>query len=317
MSEDYKVVCLSEAVAPITHMSGSSGNVSMVAREPVVTPRGVTWVPYLSGNAIRHRCIREPGFRWLIAQWGLKGRLALNQLNFLFHGGNLTEGGGRENTRRIADFQRIFPLGRLLGGSLPDQILAGSLQCWRGTLVCEENRPSLASVIGGHLPEGRLRPAESFVSGYQYTRGDSAKTQADLMRRAATEEADSNLMIFSGQTVISGAIFVHGFTLPHVEMVELGALLWSLALWQSAGGTIGGHASRGHGRLKCSVLDGEFDCAFAIEEYQEHVRATRDEAVDWLEEVFAPRSAARQVPPRAGNGTPVPEPVAARNGRVR
>jgi hypothetical protein len=290
MSTDYRVVCLSEAVAPITHMSGSSGNVSLVAREPVLTSRGATWVPYLSGNAIRHRCVREPGFRWLIGQWGLKGRLTLSQINFLFHGGNLTEGGGRENTRRIAEFQRIFPLGRLLGGSLPDQILAGSLQCWRGSLVCEENRPSLAGVIPGLVPEGRLRPAESFVSEYQYTRGDAAKTQVDLLNEAEEVEPGSNLMIFSGQTVISGAIFLHGFTLPHVDLVELGALLWSLSLWQSAGGTIGGHASRGHGRLRLYLLDDSAAYADAMEAYEDHVRATRDEAVSWLEEVFAPRA---------------------------
>jgi hypothetical protein len=290
MSADYRVICLSEAISPITHMAGSSGNVSMIAREPVVTPRGVAWVPYLSGNAIRHRCIREPGFRWLIAQWGLERQLTLSQLNFLFHGGNLTEGGGREDTSRIAEFQRIFPLGRLLGGSLPDQILAGSLQCWRGTLCCEENRSALEGTIGTHLPAMRLRPAESFVSEYQYTRGDAAKNQADLIDGSEAGERNSNLMIFNGQTVISGAIFAHGFSLPHVDTRELGALLLSLSLWQSAGGTIGGHGSRGHGRLRLYLLDEESVLAGAIQAYEDHVRDTRDEAVAWLHNVFSPRA---------------------------
>ena len=287
MSRDYKVVCLSECLAPITHMARSEGNYQIIAREPVVTPRGVTHVPYLSGNAIRHRMVREPGFRWLSAEYGLHGKLTLQQLNFLLHGGNLTEGGGRENTRRIADFQRLFPLGRLLGGCLPDQVLAGSLQCWRGTLVCEENRSALNHLIGGHLPQERLRPAESFVSNYQYTRGDAGKDAIDL-GPIDLDDVDSNLMIFSGQHVLSGASFVHGFTLPHVDIVELGGLFWSLNLWSSAGATIGGQISCGHGRLSLSVLAGDFDVVAAIDRYLDHARSVADEAIAWLEDVFSP-----------------------------
>jgi hypothetical protein len=287
-SQDYTVVCLSEAISPITHMSRSEGNESLVAREPVVTPRGVGWVPVLSGNAIRHRCVREPGMRWLIGEYDLGGRLSLSQLNFLLHGGNLTEGGGRENTRRIADFQRLFPLGRLLGGCLPDQVLAGSLMCWRGTLVCEENRPSLALTIGDSLPDRRLRAAESFVSGYQYTRGDAAKTAIDLHPTDTGVERDSQLMLFAGQAVLSGAVFLHGFTLPHVQLVEVGALLWSLQLWQAQGGTIGGQAARGHGRLKLSLLGAAFDIGEAIDGYLSYARSVRDEAVGWLNSVFTP-----------------------------
>jgi hypothetical protein len=226
----------------------------------------------------------------------LRGRLSLQQLNFLFHGGALTEGGGRENTRRIADFQRLFPLGRLLGGCLPDQVLAGSLQVWRGSLVCEENRPYLRHVICDHLPGGRLRPSESFLSEYLYTRSDATKTAADLKPTDPPGEADSNLMIFAGQSVLSGAIFVHGFTLPHVSELELGALLWSLRLWQAAGGTIGGQAARGHGRLKLSILAGDWDGEAAVDAYLDHARSVRDEAVAWLDEVFGPKAPAASAP---------------------
>src|SRR6185437_8334748 len=133
-SRNYKVVCLSETMSPLTHAKGTSGNVSLVNTEPAKTAKGIVHVPRISANAIRHRCVRAPGARWLIGEYGLAGKLTLPQLNFLFHGGSLTEGGGREDTRRIADFQRLFPWGRLLGGSLPDQILAGSLSVHVGTV---------------------------------------------------------------------------------------------------------------------------------------------------------------------------------------
>lgn len=92
-TRDYRVICLSETLSPATHMARSTGNESLIAREPVVTSRGVAYVPCLSGNAIRHRCLRAPGVRWLIDEYGLRGTLTLQQLNFLLHGGNLTEGG--------------------------------------------------------------------------------------------------------------------------------------------------------------------------------------------------------------------------------
>jgi hypothetical protein len=312
-TRDYTVVCYSEAASPLTHMKGVSGNEALVAREPVVTPAGVRWVPHLSGNAIRHRLVRGCGFRWLIGEYGLAGRLTLPQLNFLLHGGNLTEGGGREDTRRIADYQRLFPLGRLLGGALPDQILAGSLQAWRGTLVCEENRRHLAAALPDPsvLPP-KLRPAESLVSGYQYTRGDAAKGETDLMKPRAGDEdapASSNLMIFAGQAVTRGAAFVHGFTLPHVSELELGALLWSLRLWRAAGGTIGGMAARGHGRLATSVLAGDFDPDAACDAYVAHARSVKDEAVAWLHSAFAPR--AEKAAEKKGKGKGKPAAVAA------
>lgn len=147
---------------------------------------------------------------------------------------------------------------------------------------------------------GRLRPAESFVSGYQYTRGDAVKTASDLLPVSNGVEVDSNLMIFAGQAVTRGAAFIHGFTLPHVSDLELGALLWSLSLWQAAGGTIGGQAARGHGRLATAYLDIDgVDGDAAIAAYIDHARSVRTEAVAWLHDVFAPRA---EKPAKAKSG---------------
>lgn len=174
MSRTWHVICLSKATSPVTHMAQVAGNEAMIAREPVVTPRGITWIPVLSGNSIRHCMVRKPGVRWLIDQYGLAGKLNLLQLNFLFHGGSLIEGGDRENLNCIADMQRIFPLLRLLGGSLPNQVLSGSLLVSRGILVCRENIEVLQSFIPhGWMPhDWSLQPAENFICNYQYTRGD-------------------------------------------------------------------------------------------------------------------------------------------------
>lgn len=275
----YRIHCLSTAESPITHMARTAGNEGIVATEPVLTSRGVVNIPYLSGNAIRHRVVREPGMMWLANRYELKGTLTLPQLNFLLHGGNLTGSTSTENTRRIAEMQRCWPLLRLLGGSLTNQIIAGSLDVWRGMLVCQENQDTIGC-------DCELRPAADFMGGYQYTRQDARKTGL-----AASDEnggGDSNQMIFAGQCVLRGAAFVHGFVLKHVSDVELGALLLSLRLWQHAGGTVGGQAARGHGRLKCELIqDGDgLDQAGLVAEYIAHVDAVRDDAVAWLKECF-------------------------------
>jgi hypothetical protein len=278
----YTIHCLSEAMSPLTHMSGTAGNVAMIAREPVATETGIRWLPFLSGNAIRHRAVREPGMLWLIQQYGLVGKLSLPQLNFLLHGGNLTQSSAQENTKRIAEMHRTWPLLRLLGASLPDQILAGSLDVWRGTLVCEENRRCLASLTD--LPAARLLSAERWIGGYQYTRSDAAKR--GLASVGACEAPATNLMIFSGQCVERGANFYHGFVLKHVSDIELGALLWSLRLWQQAGGTIGGQAARGHGRLACTLLTEEIDQEALCQRYVDYARIAKDDAVAWLEDAW-------------------------------
>jgi hypothetical protein len=279
------IQCLSEAVSPITHNSGTVGNESIVAREPVRTPRGIMLVPFLSGNALRHRAVRRPGMTWLIDHYGLRGNLTLPQLNFLLHGGNLTQSTAHENTRRIAEMYALWPLLRLCGGTLPDQILQGSLQAWRGTLVCEENRKSLSTLID--LPEQRLLSAEAWTSGYQYTRGDGKKTGMAIPEDAPTDT--SNLMIYSGQAVSRGAIFHHGFVVQHASSAEIGALLWSLRLWQKTGGTIGGNGRIGHGRLFTEII-ADIDADACVAEYLAIVNESRERAIEWLHDAFTAKA---------------------------
>lgn len=288
MTANYRVYVWSETASPCTHMRGVEGNEAMLAREPIDTPAGKRWIPVLSANAIRHRCIREPGALYLVQMLGLRGRLTLQQLNFLLHGGNLTDSTGREDTARIAEMQELFPLLRLLGGALPDQILKGSLLAWRGILVCEENRNRIQASLpnGFTLPVQSLKPSEHYVESYQYTRGDAAKRVDWYNEESRDPEAKSNLMIYAGQQVISGAAFFHGFDIPHSSELELGCLLHSLSLWQAQGGSIGAMASKGHGRLNSMLIGFDWDRDALIEQYTQHVADHAEQCVSWLEKVF-------------------------------
>lgn len=285
---DFTVLCLSEAVSPISHASGSVGNEQVIAKEAVTTPRGTRWVPMLSGNALRHRCIREPGVLHMIDLWGLRGKLTKLQLNFLLHGGNLTESTAGEDTARLAEFNRLFPLLKLCGGCLPNQILKGSMHAWRGALICEENRAYMQAILPADwIPTARLQSCERMIGNWQYTRGDGGKE--DIAIPGATD-AESSLMIFAGQAVNRGSVFLHGFQLNHVTELELGALLLSIEMWQESGGTIGGQSARGHGRLKTSVnVDVEPDVMqFAVEAYERHLTENKDSCIAWLNTQFSP-----------------------------
>ena len=285
--KSYSVHCISEAISPITHASGTSGNESIVSRETVCHDGQLFSVPFLSGNALRHRSIREPGSLFLIDRLGLRGRLTLPQLNYLLHGGNLSESTAHENTRRIADLHRLFPLFRLLGGSLRNQIIGGSLDVWRGTLICRENLRSLSMLIP-QLESMPLLPAERLVTNYQYTTGDAVGRNMHDGDEVVNRN-ESSRMIYAGQAVMRGAFFHHGYVLKHVSELELGALLLSLRLWQAAGGTIGGSARIGHGRLKASLV-GVDDRTELVERYVDHIDANREECLKWLEDAFAKKA---------------------------
>jgi hypothetical protein len=298
--QTYSVFCLSEALSPITHMARTEGNEAVIAREPVATENGVKWIPSISGNALRHRLVRASGAKHLVEALGLAGQLTFEQLNFLFHGGNLSQSTAFDDTKRLAEMWSLFPLFRLLGGALPDQIITGSLIAWRGALVCRENAGRIAQMLprGFELPSDRaLMPADSLVGAYQYTRSDARKTQVDLAAPSAQqypEVGGSNLMIFAGQQVNAGALFVHGFHAKGASQLALGALLNALAVWQSEGGTIGGQSSRGHGRLAMSyAISPEADAQAAVDAYLAHTEATKNAAADWLLRAFdvRPKSA--------------------------
>jgi hypothetical protein len=290
MIKTVKIQCLSEALSPITHMQGVSGNESIISREPVRYGNAIRSVPVLSGNAIRHRMVREPGALHLIKTCGLEGKLSIDQANFLFNGGSLSEASPLDNMAKIAAMQQLLPLYRLLGGSLRNQVIGGSLLVMRGILICEENSDIIQAMLDIELPKERLRSAEDFIGKYQYTRGDAARRH-DAAQICGigneTSNAASNLMIYAGQTVLAGAIFYHGFILQNVSELEVGALLNALQEWDALGGTLGGYARIGHGRLgMCFTLDESMDAAGLVAAYRNHCDQNKVEIAEWLAGAF-------------------------------
>lgn len=296
------VYAVSVAQSRITQAQGSSGNRMIIQRDEVKTPLGVRQVPSLTGNAFRTRSVREPGFRWLIEQTGLSERLTKPEAYFLLRGGAEYVGnGGRESLQDIVELSRVSPLCGLLGGVTPKQMFAGSLSCDSGVLVCEENRFRLRSFLppGVDISTYQLAPASDFTTGYQYTRSGSEKGTAGMFseeedsmlrfksgRTPPGESKDkSNQMIYSGESIMPGAVFVHRYCLAHPKRLEVGALLWSLRLWVASGNSFGGMGRVGHGKLY-SQFHFPDEYVGADEEYVQHVFEHIDSFALWLRRAF-------------------------------
>lgn len=287
-----KIHCISEVLSPLTHMMGIAGNEAIINREKILYKEQIRDIPVISGNSLRHKIIRRPGAFYLIENLNLKGKLNADQANFLFTGGSLTESTTTEDMRKISNMQSFFPLFRLLGGSLRNQIIAGSLVTLRGILICEENR----SILKSSLPENfnvfekTLKSSEDFISKYQYTRGDAQKHCENLEEK----QEKSNLMIYNGQAVLPGALFYHGFILDKISKLEVGALFNSISIWQENGGFLGGMSRVGHGKIKMSIIidsepgfyDNEIDINEEIENYKNHVNNNIDNCIEWLNNCF-------------------------------
>lgn len=289
-----KIHCISETLSPLTHMMKTAGNESLINREKVYCNGDIYNIPVLSGNAIRHKMIREPGALYIIKACGLEGKLKLDQANYLLNGGCLSESSTTDNLRKIAEMQELLPLIRLLGGSLKNQVVGGSLIVLRGILICEENKET----INKFLPEdykienSPLKSFEEFVSQYNYTRGDAIKRNdaSILIKEQEKGSGKSNLMVYNGQTVIPGALWYHGFILQNISPLEVGALLHSLQQWEKNNSVIGGYSRIGHGKIKTEIFfeDGtdffgsDLDYYKIISDYIEHIDKNKKQIINWL-----------------------------------
>jgi hypothetical protein len=272
-------------------MMGVNGNEALINREAIIYDGKISHVPAISGNALRHRLIRENGAYYIIGVCNLAGKMNIDQLNYLFNGGSLVESSVSTNIKRIAEMQEVLPLYRLLGGCLKNQIVAGSLHMGRGMLVCRENVDRINKLIPEEFGiDKNIFPAERYVDQYQYTRGDAEKMK-DIDFFAAVDELNtgeekgkSNLMIFNGQTIVTGAMFYCEIVLQNVSDLELGAALHCLNRWN---GFIGGQGSRGHGKCKGYLLGiNPVESLNLIGEYVAHVQANKTKIIEWLFESF-------------------------------
>lgn len=290
---DYRMLLVIRAVDKITQMQGVNGNEVVINRKPFLFEGQERQVPVLSANGLRHVVVREPGGLWLIDEYGLDGRMNKSSLRLLVGGGNNASiSGGAESLRQNVEMRRTLPLLGLMGAGLPDGPKAGVLKFSDAVLVCNEARPYLDVATRGFLtlPE-RLRPARTCVGKWTHYRHDPTGKHSGML--AATDidaEHESSGMIFGGEAITPGSLFVSEIHLSGATELELGAFLWSVRLWQQAGGYVGGMSNRGNGRTD-SMLCVDGDADVMADAYCEYARRMQADALMWLNGVFGEKPA--------------------------
>lgn len=262
----------------LSHGAGSSGNIQLLNTEKILLRDGTTTrVPWITGNALKHSVIREPGMNFLVKTLGLEGKLSQACVQLLYAGGFLSAKGGQSiDLGGYLDLCEMIPLLGILGGSLGNTIQKSRIQCDHGLLVCREN------VEIGRIPESAYRdaqhperdlipvPAAACRSVVGYSRGDPAKQKLALMgdeqkaltvgrvtkgkaKREAGEHPDkapeATQMRHEAEVVIAGSTFAWEVRGHDLTPIEMGALHSAFAEFLQTP-YLGGKSMIGHGKVE-------------------------------------------------------------------
>lgn len=147
-----------ELMAPLSHISGTQSNISLLRTEPVRTWDGtVEDVFVYSGNALRNGPIlRRGGAAHFLTELGLK--VDPDSHHTIFAGGR--GGGGGNNMELDSKLRQLLPPISVLGtdkdkdlwGEKKPQMIPGRINIGGAYLVCYESAPYVAETMPGVLP---------------------------------------------------------------------------------------------------------------------------------------------------------------------
>lgn len=291
MKSRYTITVMHEAVSPITHMEGTAGNVAVLMRQSVMHNGEVHRVPCLTGNALRNRMLREPGAHILKARLGLYGHLTPHQDRFLSSGQERSIKGNSVDVGILRRGYELHPHVRVLGGTLPAEVVGGRSSVGFGVLVCRETVREQQAAIPPDWWQGfdpqNLMSHQSMVELRQYTR------RSDDIDTVAVEpgKGERDMMIYSTYTISAGSVFVQRIELTGCREVDAGMACAAIEYWD---GTIGGQKQRGHGHLRSQYViarDGlEVSAGPLIASYMDHIDNNKQAMIDWLYEAVGEKT---------------------------
>ena len=232
--------------------------------EAIVMP-----VPSISGNALRHCLIREPGANRLIQSLGLEPytdrageHLGLGITRFLYGGGQLAAKAKAPSVSDIyeAQIRSAYPIVDAVGGSTDSWLMAESACKVAGWVVCEENNVATQAIAG----------VESQVSIFDYL-SEETKTRTGIGGKGK----ESGQMIFSYETLAAGLpLIVEILFNPFTQPLTIGAVWQAVHDWADEGGIVGGRSQIGHSRFAMEVLQGSYELQGKA--YLDYLEAERD-----------------------------------------
>jgi len=264
-----KTRMLLRALEPISHGATVRSNITLIKTQKIIQPNGrYEDVPVISANQLCNRAIRTPGIDLLVELCEIKD-LTAEALQWLYNGGNLTQGGASVKIDDQQKIKELFPLFSLLGGAFVNQLLGGKLRIQNAYLCCKETK----HLFGDEDQELFKESCYDQVQVETFTNMDpvrdpgKAHLLTEEIREKESKDRDKTVLMPYERTSVSvGSHWIWSISTAYkLSTIEQGCLNYSLNAWD---GYIGGRSSRGFGKME--KVNGKNLTSF-VDKYKQHL----------------------------------------------
>jgi hypothetical protein len=269
----YEIVL--EAVSPIAHHAGTTGNHSFLMTSRVRTARGFEDVPCITADTMRHKLREASSLALLDAAGMTDGGLTESALRLLFNGGMVTgSDGGAVKLDAYRELVELVPALGLFGGCAQNRIIPGRLTVDDALLICEETEHYLSSwqvdaakrlgdlcTYSAHVEEAQrvrmdaaLNPAmrklltdgEQVKIAGRLAASEGASEHGDAIEKESTKSA---MLPRTFERIARGSLF--GWSVEAVVQSELDEDVFNVAVLAFLSrAVVGGKGGTGHGQLR-------------------------------------------------------------------
>lgn len=221
-------------------------------------------LPAVSGNALRHILLREPGATRLLQELGLDPHtdpVPVGVERFLFGGGNTAAKVTAPSNADIleATMRHCYPFIDALGGAVDRFLMSRSAVSVASWIVCKEHNVATEPVAG-------ITSQVSLLD----TVSELTRTRMGI----GGKDKESGQMIFSYEVLPPGTqLLVEVRFQPFTPSLTKGATQLAVTDWAAHGGMLGAKSAQGHGR--CHVLMSELPYEAEATDYLESLTVDR------------------------------------------
>ena len=231
----------------------------------VAADRQAVRLPAVSGNALRHILLREPGATRLLQDLGLDpltDPIPVGVERFLFGGGNTAAKVTAPSNADILEgtMRQRYPLIDALGGAVDRFLMSRSAVSIASWLVCREHNAATEAVAG-------ITSQMSLLD----TISEMTRTRMGI----GGHDKESGQMIFSYEVLPPGTqLLVEIRFQPFTAARTKGATQQAVQDWVLSGAMLGAKSAQGHGR--CVVRQAELPYPEHAAAYLEALRHNRE-----------------------------------------
>ena len=302
--------------SPLMHGGETGSNVTPFRREKRIAADGrVKLLPFLSGNSLKHRVIRQPGVDFMIQVLGLPdGWLGDNKeaLHLLYSGGAMSKRGANIDLEAWRDLCELVPILGLCGGALGNHMEESYLRVGDAIPICADYLHLIPDDI---KPDGdvvhrvedlmdlrfltRQDALRRHTQRRMLTSGDAEQQRLIESRQEAAEEGEkpaekSRQMIAHQEVMLAGTRLYWPLRAIEITDIQHEALACAIAHWKMDP-HLGGRSAVGMGRADLVLYGweavnhaapGRTDVDLPLgRRYVEHLREHREEIVRTIRSV--------------------------------